>query len=185
MVYAGMAHAFNPADVTLLKELADDLAYGIHALRVRLAVEESEVLLKESQRIAGLGSYVLDIPAGQWRPSEVMEKILGIDKTYDCSLANWVALVHPDERTLMANYLEKEVLGQHQPFNKEYRIRRHNDRAERWVHGLGRLEFEAQGRPVKMSGTIQDITDRKQAEAALTREQGLLRTLVDHLPVGL
>ena len=57
------------------------------------------------------------------------------------------------------------MLGQNQSFNKQYRIIRKSDHAERWVHGLGRLEFDGQGRVLKMRGTIQDITERIQAEA--------------------
>ena len=62
----------------------------------------------------------------------------------------------------MAAYFANEVIGQGKSFDREYRIVRHSDGALRWVHGLGRLEFDAQGRPVKMHGTIKDITERKQ-----------------------
>ena len=53
----------------------------------------------------------------------------------------------------MVDYFRNEVVGQGKPFDKEYHIIRQNDQAERWVHGLGRLEFDALGQPVKMHGT--------------------------------
>ncbi|MCX7003616.1 MAG: PAS domain S-box protein, partial [bacterium] len=137
--------------------------------RAEEALRESESLLRESQVIAGLGSYVLDIPAGVWKSSDVLDTVLGIDKSYPHSVAGWVALIHPDDRTPMADYFKSDVLGQGHMFNKEYRIIRHDDHAERWVCGVGRLEFDAQGRPLKMRGTIQDITARKQAEAELLK----------------
>ena len=37
----------------------------------------------------------------------------------------------------------------------------------RWVHGRGRLQFNGDGQPVSLLGTIQDITERKLAEEAL------------------
>jgi PAS domain S-box-containing protein len=135
--------------------------------RAEDALRGSEMLLKETQTIAGLGSYVMDIPTGSWRSSDMLHKVFGIDKTYECSVEGWKNLIHPDDRTVMMDYLRNEVLDRGRAFDKEYRIIRHNDQAERWVHGLGRLEFDAQGRRVKMLGTIQDITDSKRAEKAL------------------
>ena len=137
--------------------------------RSEVALRESEALLKESQLIAGLGSYALDLSVGLWSSSEVLDQLFGIGPDYDRSVAGWTALIHPDERAMMVDYLEHEVLTQRQPFNKEYRIVRRQDQSERWVNGLGKLEFDAQGRPVKMIGTIQDITARKLIEISLTR----------------
>jgi PAS domain S-box-containing protein len=74
----------------------------------------------------------------------------------------------------MADYFTSHVLGQRGRFDKEYKIIRKNDGAERWVHGLGELEFDERNQPVRMVGTIQDITERKQAETAL-RESLLFR----------
>jgi PAS domain S-box-containing protein len=135
--------------------------------RLEEALRESESLLRESQAIAGLGSYIMDIPTGRWKSSEVLNRVLGLDPAYDRSVAGWVALVHSEDRAMMLDYFNNEVLARGQSFDKEYRIIRRSDQAVRWVHGLGRLEFDSEGRPWKMLGTIQDITERKQAEAAL------------------
>ncbi|HWR98110.1 MAG TPA: ATP-binding protein, partial [Candidatus Methanoperedens sp.] len=70
----------------------------------------------------------------------------------------------PEWRALMSDYLANDVLGKHIRFDKEYRIVRNDDNAERWVHGLGDLEVDDQGQPVTMRGTIQDITERKVAD---------------------
>ncbi|HUZ08147.1 MAG TPA: ATP-binding protein, partial [Candidatus Paceibacterota bacterium] len=135
------------------------------------ALRESEAMLRESQIIANLGTYVHDVASGRWNSSELLNRVFGIGAPYDRSVAGWVDLIHPDDRATMAAHLREEVLAQHQPFNKEYRIIRHDDRAERWVHGLGKLEFDDQGRPVKLIGTIQDITEHKRIEAHLIQSQ--------------
>ncbi len=127
------------------------------------ALKESERLLRESQAIAGLGSYVLDVPAGLWNSSDVCDQIFGIDQEYERSMAGWVALVNPDDRARMADYFSSEVLGKGGAFDTVYRVIRHNDGAERWVHGLGKVEFDDQGHPLRMHGTIQDVTERKAA----------------------
>ena len=126
------------------------------------ALRESEYLLRESQIIAGLGSYVLDIPSGNWSSSSVLDSVFGINSSYDHTVDGWEALVHPDYRQEMSKYFNDEVLNNHIRFDKEYKIIRNNDKAERWVHGLGKLEEDAQGKLIKMYGTIQDITEHKQ-----------------------
>jgi len=140
-------------------------------------LRESEQLLQQSQTVARLGSYVLDVLTGQWRSSRVLDDIFGIDGTHPHDVAGWVAIVHPDARSEMRRYFEHEVLGKKQRFDREYRIVRPCDGRERWVQGLGDLECDAAGRVLRMVGTIQDITDRKLSEAALRESEERFRLL--------
>ncbi|MGC1463818.1 MAG: PAS domain S-box protein [Terracidiphilus sp.] len=139
------------------------------------ALRDSEESLREAQSIAGLGSYVTDIFSGTWTSSEVLDGLFGIGKDYERTVEGWGALVHPDDRAGMVAYFLDEVIGRRRPFDREYRIVRHSDGAVRWVHGLGRLDFSAEGRPAKMTGTIKDITERKQIEIALRESEESLR----------
>lgn len=128
---------------------------------------QNKRILQESQSIAGVGSYSLDISAGRWDGSEVLDELFGIDKSHEHSVEGWAAIVHPDDRTMMTDYFRDEVVGRRAAFDKEYRIVRQDDGEVRWVHGLGRLEFDADGRPKIMHGTIQDITRQKLEELNL------------------
>jgi PAS domain S-box-containing protein len=129
-------------------------------------IRESEYWLKESQRIAGIGSYMLDILAGQWISSPELDIIFGIAPDFDRSIAGWATIIHPDHREMMVTYFTN-LLTLHQNFDKEYRIVRINDGQERWVYGLGNFDYDEKGKPLRMYGTIQDITDRKRSELAL------------------
>ena len=162
--------------------IAPDITEFIEA---RSKLRESEESLLEAQKIAGLGSYLLDIDTGLWTSSDVMDRIFGIDKEYERTVEGWAALIHPDDRSPMVAYFKNEVLGQVKPFDREYRVIRQTDGAVRWVHGLGRLEFDVQGRPVKMPGTIQDITEARQAQEALRESKDLLQLFIEHAPVAL
>jgi PAS domain S-box-containing protein len=149
-------------------------------MKAEEALRESENLLQESQFIAGLGSYVLDIPTGLWKSSAVLDRVFGIGEAFERSVEGWAALIHPDDRQQMSDYFANEVVGKGIRFDKEYRIIRHDTQVVRWVHGLGNLEFDAQGRPRKMFGTIQDITEQKRAEKALAHSHDLMRYIIEH-----
>ncbi|HQS67650.1 MAG TPA: EAL domain-containing protein [Sulfuricurvum sp.] len=133
------------------------------------ALRKSENFLKESQEIAALGSYTLDLRTEIWTSSKILDQLFGIDATYEHSLAGWKALIHPDEQIRMDHCIRNEVIENHKPFDQEYRIVRQDDQSVRWIHGLGKLEFDAQGLPVKMVGTIQDITSTKQLTSSLLK----------------
>jgi diguanylate cyclase (GGDEF)-like protein/PAS domain S-box-containing protein len=153
--------------------------------RAETALRESEESLREAQSIAGLGSYLLDIDSGIWTSSDVMDLIFGIDKEYDRTVEGWAALIYPDDRPSLLAYFKDEVLGQCKPFDREYRVIRQTDGAVRWVHGLGRLEFDVRGRPVKMPGIIRDITEARQAQETLRESKELLQIFIQHAPVAL
>ena len=147
--------------------------------RAEEALRKNEFFLSESQRIANLGSYDLDILSGYWTSSDTLNDVLGIDDNYDKSVAGWNKIVHPEEREEMLSYFNNNVLKENQKFDREYRIIRVKNNEERWVHGLGELEYDDEGKPVKMIGTIQDITERKRAEQALKVSESKYRTLFE------
>ncbi|MBN2806556.1 MAG: PAS domain S-box protein [Prolixibacteraceae bacterium] len=130
------------------------------------ALQKSEFFFRESQKAALIGSYRLNFGTGEWESSEVLDQLFGIDLTFTRNIVNWVRIIHPSDREMMSQYLQQEVIEKHQRFNKEYRIMRQNDGAIRWMHGLGSLLFDENGQLQFMTGTIMDITDRKNAELA-------------------
>ena len=138
--------------------------------RVAAALQEREFFFRESQRAADIGSYKTNLQTGFWESSEVMDQIFGIPPDFRRDLDGWAELVHPDDREAMTAYLFDQVIGQRQPFSREYRIVRRRDRAVRWVFGLGVASFDGDGRPLFLIGTIQDITARKLRDEELQRK---------------
>ncbi len=153
--------------------------------RTEIELRESRDSLREAQMIGELGSYVLDFGTGMWTSSSLLDELFGIDESYERSVAGWVALVHPGDRAMMTAYFADEVVGARKAFDKEYRIVRQTDRAERWVYGRGRLDFDAQGQPLKMRGVIKDITERKLAEAQLRESEERYRSTFEQAAVGI
>ncbi len=133
------------------------------------ALKKSEHFLKEAQVIAQLGIYTFDFTSGKWESSEVLDTIFGIGAEYNKTVESWNSIVHPEWQKIMDDYFKEEVIGTKTDFDKEYQIKRKNDKAERWVHGIGRLKFNADNQLLSMVGTIRDITERKHSEQELTK----------------
>ena len=148
---------------------------------IETARRDSERNLSEAQEAGRVGSYVFDIPNDIWKSSPVMDQIFGIDAGFPHTLAGWTQVLHPAEREQMNSYFSK-IVAEHLPFDREYRIVRANDGAERWVYGRGRIEYDASGMAVQMVGIIQDITERKQAEEALRSSEDRMRTIIETEP---
>jgi PAS domain S-box-containing protein len=134
-------------------------------LRLRLAErDEREAWLQASQRVARLGHYVFDVSDDRWTSSATLDEIFGIGPDYQRTATTWLGLVHPDDQVDMSGYLQ-ELLATGTRFDRIYRVGRAED-PPRWVHGLGDLARDAGGRPLRLIGTIQDITARRLAEQA-------------------
>ncbi len=162
--------------------VAPDITEPIEMRSKLLASEES---LREAQAIAGLSNYVLDIPNKQWILSPELETLLGIDAKYGRAFEAIWPLIHPDDRAVMAERFKGYFLGERTSFDSEYRIVRYTDGTVRWVHTLGRLEIDAQGKPLTLRGTVQDITERKLAESSLRESENLLQLFIEHAPAAL
>ena len=124
----------------------------------------NEALLKDAQKLAKLGHYIFNIQTDSWQSSPELNEIFGIDENYETNLASWFKIVHPDHREAMQNYLQNEIITKQTKFDKNYKIIDFKTKEEKWVHGLGELKNDETGNPIKMLGTIQDITEQVKLE---------------------
>ncbi|MFN2355746.1 MAG: PAS domain S-box protein, partial [Desulfopila sp.] len=146
--------------------------------RAEEALRASEEMMRSSQSVAHICSYstnldVNEIEKSSWVCSPEFYNIFGIDQTYPHTIAGWANFIHPDYREEVFDYHES-VVKEKKSFSHEYKIIRHNDGAERWIHGTGELEYDEKGSPVRMHGAIQDITERKRLEVEKEKLQSQL-----------
>jgi PAS domain S-box-containing protein len=144
---------------------------------------EREFWLRESQRVGKIGSYDFDITNDHWSSSEVLDEIFGITTENPHTLESWNAIIHPEQQQEMLDYFLNSVVKERNPFEKEYKIIRQNDGAERWVLGHGELTYNDSGEPIRMYGTIQDITERKIYEKELSESEERFRKAVLLAPI--
>lgn len=151
--------------------------------RMENKLRTSEAHMLQAQKIAKAGHYIYDIEKDVWENSAEIDAICEIDSGYKRDMASWVEIIHPEFREELRTYLLDDVLGKKHVFNKEYAILTIKDKKEKWVHQRGELILDEQGTVVQLIGTLQDITQRKLAEAELHKIETLLKSVVAQSPI--
>ena len=123
---------------------------------------EKQEHLAEAQRIAHLGSWKYEILTHELSCSDETRRIVGWPLEKAVSLDEFMLLVHPDDRAKLLEQ-QKNSMSHGSPLDIEYRIRR-ADGEERHLHEYGVASMNAEGVPVKLEGSVLDITERKVAE---------------------
>ena len=156
--------------LTNLLHITRNVYQGI-SLRHKAAVSEekmraSERHLKQAQSIANMGSWKLDFATGKLNWSDELYRIYGVSpETFTPTVEGLLGLLHPDDRpALQARMTGRGAGPKEKPL--EYRCV-WPDGTIRHCEGQGDVIFDAAGRPESISGTVQDITERKQYEHAL------------------
>ncbi|TAN66685.1 MAG: PAS domain S-box protein [Methylobacter sp.] len=138
----------------------------------------NEKLLRLAHETAGIGYYVTDLATGHWESSPLLDQIFGIDASFNRDIPNGLTLIDPEYRQRALDHYQ-EIIRNRERFSMEYVIIRANDAKTRWVSAHGDIEYDKAGKPAQLVGTIQDITERKQAEAALHESEDAFRHLFE------
>ncbi|MEB3289848.1 MAG: PAS domain-containing protein [Leptolyngbya sp.] len=157
-------------DITRLKEAEGKL-------------QHSEAHLRESQRIGNLGSWTVETATNRMTWSDQLYRIFGLPP--DTVLANFEALqqyFHPDDRERHRQVVE-QTLATQDPYDDEFRIVR-PDGCVATINVRGETLGNAQGVATHLMGTVQDITQRKQAEQQLADLSLQLNLALDSGRIG-
>jgi PAS domain S-box-containing protein len=138
--------------------------------------------LAEAQRVAGLGSFDMDVSTGAMWWSDQLYDIYGLDRNgFDPTLEAVTALVHPEDRARVTAAHAQVLEGAEGEHAIDVRIRR-SDGQIREVHARSRPVHDETGAIVRVVGTAQDVTDRRLAERRLAEREAQLRALVEQVP---
>ncbi|MFB2921091.1 MASE1 domain-containing protein [Aerosakkonema funiforme] len=148
--------------------------------QVQDSLHSSQASLADAQRIAHLGSWDLDLIEQQWHWSEELYRILGYSPhAFAPNRETFLRTVHTEDREWVKNSLQ-EALTQEKPYSINYRIVRPNGE-ERVVREQTEIIRDIDKTPIRITGTIQDITKQKRVEQALIQSEAQLLELAHNL----
>ncbi|WP_410507719.1 PAS domain S-box protein [Methanosarcina hadiensis] len=161
-----------------LKEAHDSLEEKIRERTAELEkaynlLKESEISLAEAQHMAHLGNWDWNIITNEMYWSDEIYRIFGLTpQEFGATYYGFLDYVHPEDRYYVNSAVKEALDGK--TYSIDYRIIMASGE-ERTVHEQAEVIFDKKNNPVRMKGTVQDITERKQVEDELKRTGEELR----------
>ncbi len=148
--------------------------------RKEIELQESESRLILAQSIAEVGHWELNLSNNALWASAYVYQVYGLqnmDSTKALKLFQSYAIAEelPRLDAAMKALIKEEV-----PYDLEYKIHRADDQSLRVIHTVAKLVRDTDGKPIKVAGVIQDITERKQAELALLDSEARYRFIAEN-----
>jgi PAS domain S-box-containing protein len=123
-----------------------------------------------------------DLQANDIKWTAAVERLFNHDlEQANKGLQWWTEHLHPDEAERVITSLQTAIDSGAVSWQEEYRFRR-SDGSYAYVLDRGHIMRDAQGKPLRMVGAIQDVSQQRLAEAALRQSQQELLSLLDELP---
>ena len=153
-------------DITQRKQAEENLRQSEE--RLRLAAKTSQL---------GFHDYDAAKDRSFWTPE--VYALTGIPEGTEIGMSDLAEIIHPEDRDHVLAAMQKALEPQgNGDFSEEFRIVRRDNGEMRWILNRGRTFFKGEGaerRPVRNTGIVMDITDRKRVEEALRRSEEDLR----------
>lgn len=137
---------------------------------------EQTAALKEAQALTHLGSWQWDVATNEISWSDELYRIYGLKpQVREIGFEEFISLIHPDDQQHVQQTIGT-AFSSGKPFEFEHRIILPNSR-QRILRGMGKVMLGGDGKPMRMVGTSQDITEQKVAELALQQSDQRFRTV--------
>jgi signal transduction histidine kinase/PAS domain-containing protein len=170
------ARTWSREEQRVFVEIGHRLSDAVRTLLAYRDVRESEQKLVQAQRVARLGYWERDVSTFEVDYSEGTYEVFGLASgLHTLSPARLAERLHPDDRHIMVDAYEAAIAGGPR-YDVDYRVLLPSGET-RFVHSEADVIWDADGRPLRMFGVLQDVSDRKQAEERLLRSQESLAAL--------
>jgi PAS domain S-box-containing protein len=170
------ARSWDSEEERLFVEIGHRLADALTSLIAYRDVRESAQKLAQAGRVARLGYWERDVSTFEVSYSAGTYEIFGLTPgLHTLAPATLAERLHPEDRHVMLEAYERAIAGGPR-YDVDYRVLG-PDGEIRYVHSEADVTWDADGRPLRMFGVLQDITERKQAEERLIRYRDSLERL--------
>lgn len=179
--------ALFPVEVTLIKsgEMPPQYTGFVRDLSASKAEERKRTrmqrLLDDAEELAAMGTFEVDLRTHEVQWSDALHELYGYRSgEVEVTLEHILARIHPDEQH-DCRLRHEEIIESHRPARHDYRIQL-DDGSIRHLIAKSGVERDDQGEPVRLFGTVLDVTEQRlterelQAHHALTQALGEWRT---------
>ena len=143
-------------------------------------LQKSQDHLAHAQRLMHVGSDDRDVLTDHREWSEETFRIFGVSpETFVPTTENFLGLVHPDDRPIVTRVRDDITVGT-TPEPHEYRIIR-PDGAVRTIYRVNEVFYDEAGNPIRVLGTLRDVTEKRAVEARERQQDQHIRALTDEL----
>lgn len=172
---------FFVEEQSLIDTLANMLQNSYDRWKSLEMVRLSENQLSEAQALAHFGSWNWDIETNNLTWSDEVYRIFGLEpKKFDTTFEAYLDFIHSDDDDFILSIVNKTKGGEKAPFSYYYRIVR-PDGQTRILYAHRTVVFAEDGTPIRTFGTVQDVTERVQAEEELKISNEKLRAFAARL----
>lgn len=159
------------------------LGIGIDTTELKQKERELEELAsryKNAEKLAKFGNWKRDLKTNEAVISDGFYDIVEVDREKEqLNYETLEKIIHPEDWDLFNNAIENAM--QTGTIDTNYRIIKQKSKEIAYVHELGRINFNEEGEPVKLTGTIQDITEAKLSQIQLRESQELFKKTFESL----
>ena len=143
--------------------------------RAALALSDSERLLRRAQEAGQIGIFTIDIQSNTIVGSPEFYRLFGLPQEPMPATAIEDLVITEDADIISSDAGRRAASID---LHVEYRVRRADDGEVRWIERRGEFERDEQGRPVRLVGVVQDVTERRVARAELAKLNATLEARV-------
>lgn len=147
-------------------------------------ITEYNKKLNTAQKIANMGYWEFDLKKNQLFWSDQVYNIWDVNKeNFEVNFDNFINTIHVDDLSTFNHHYNKTFTNL-EPVDFEHRITLPNGTIK-WVHEIGNIIYDSKKKPIRLEGTVQDITEQKLAIIELEEQNNFIKTALENLPIGI
>lgn len=171
-------------DVELVREVAERTWAAVERTHAEKALQESEKRLRLALEATEMGMWEWNLKTNEVYWNEQHFRLFGMKpQLQPISPDAFISHIHPDARERVTTLLQAAI-DQRSLYNTEF-CAVLDDGSMRWMSGYGRVAEEVDGQPVRMSGVIFDVNERRRSEQALQQSEERLKKALSISTVGI